>query len=159
MASIYAEYTKTEFTLRHRFRILIPLLVTISVGMLISVAGLYWHLRSDIEQEVERHTAILRQLIPRRLEGYARSMHIVLDALEHNAKLRAALRKKDRETLLAQTLELFRKLKNEHLITQFYFSGPDQINILRVHAPARHGDRIDHIIPLNSQDTGQFSWV
>jgi diguanylate cyclase (GGDEF)-like protein/PAS domain S-box-containing protein len=85
-------------------------------------------------------------------------MRTALEAMEQNAELRIALRNKDRDALLAQAHGLFRKLKSKHLITHFYFSGPGRKNILRVHAPAHHGDTIDRRTTLNAQETGRFSY-
>ena len=140
-----------------RYRILLPLLAAISLGLLASLSGVYWHIQTDIQNEVENQTTIVRHLVSRRLEGYAESMRTALEAMEHNAQLRIALRNKDRDALLALSRGLFQELKSEHSIIHFYFSDPDRTIILRVHAPTHYGDTIDRGSTLKAEQSGQFS--
>ena len=54
-----------------------------------------------------------------------------------------AFRKGDRDGLERSARGLFETLRGDHRITHLYFTGPDRINLYRLHTPAEHGDRID----------------
>ena len=52
------------------------------------------------------------------------------------------------------TAPIFEDLKREYGVTHFYFSGPDRVNLLRVHAPDRYGDTIDRYTTLQAERGG-----
>lgn len=81
-------------------------------------------------------------------------MHVIL----RDEQLKAALKAKDRKGLLDQTLTLFGEFNSKHGITHFYFTGPDRVNILRVHKPDKHGDKINRFTTLNAEKTGEHSY-
>lgn len=82
-----------------------------------------------------------------------------LDALEevllHDAGLREALKRQDRQALLAACGDIFAHLREDHNITHFYFHRPDRVNLLRVHKPEKNGDLIDRFTAIEAERTGQ----
>lgn len=46
-------------------------------------------------------------------------------------------------------------MRRENAVTHFYFSDPNRICLLRVHAPERRGDRLDRFTALEAQRTGK----
>src|SRR5512140_3910874 len=72
-----------------------------------------------------------------------------------DASLRGSLKAGDRERLLTAYGPVFARLHAEYGITHFYFSGPDRICLLRVHAPEKHGDRIDRFTAREAERSGQ----
>lgn len=49
---------------------------------------------------------------------------------------------------------LFDELKKDYAITHLYFTGTDRVDLLRVHIPNRHGDRIDRGTTLAAEKNG-----
>ena len=45
---------------------------------------------------------------------------------------------------------LFETLRSDHRITHLYFTGPDRINLYRLHTPAEYGDSIDRATMLQA---------
>ena len=53
------------------------------------------------------------------------------------------------------SLPLFDRFHSDHRVTHFYFTGPDRVNILRVHKTDKHGDKIDRFTTLEAEKTGK----
>jgi hypothetical protein len=70
-------------------------------------------------------------------------------------RLKSLLVARDREALLERTLPLFRRLHNEAEVSHLYFTGPDRVNLLRVHKPDQHGDVIDRFTTREAERTGK----
>jgi hypothetical protein len=60
-----------------------------------------------------------------------------------NSVLTKAFLSGDRPTLVREAQPVFEKIRQRFNITHFYFILPDKSCFLRVHNPARHGDRIN----------------
>jgi|GEM_PF-6190614 len=146
------------FTRSLRFRILAPLLMALILGMAISLLAIDWHVQADVENEVAEHAWSIQQLLDRRLEGYADAMAVTLEAMAHNPVLSSALQRRDRARLLSEAEGLFRELRLKLQVTHLYFSDPQRVNVLRVHAPDHSGDTIGRATTLDAEATGQLSW-
>ena len=72
-------------------------------------------------------------------------------AIRDNDRIKRSFASGDREALFKEVEPLFATLRQQHNITHFYFIQPNRINLLRVHQPARHGDRIDRYTLLKAQ--------
>lgn len=84
-------------------------------------------------------------------------LEAVSHALLRNKDIEAALKTKDRVKLLALSSALFNELSKEHLITHFYYHAVDRTNLLRVHKPERHSDKINRFTMLESESLGANS--
>ncbi|KGJ88397.1 diguanylate cyclase [Colwellia psychrerythraea] len=82
----------------------------------------------------------------------------MLTMLRQDRKLAALFEKKDHTALYNHTEALYNDLFRHYQITHFYFTEPNRINLLRVHAPQKSGDRIDRVTTLNAQLSGAPEW-
>lgn len=60
-------------------------------------------------------------------------------------------RRGDRRRLLRVGAPLYARLNRDFNITHFYFTAPDRVNILRLHALGRAGDRIERVTTLTAE--------
>jgi hypothetical protein len=85
-------------------------------------------------------------------------MGAVLDVLLRDEQLRAAMTDGNRKVLFERTITLFGELNSGHGITHLYFTGPDRINVLRVHKPDKYGDEIKRFTTLQAEKTGRTAY-
>ena len=138
-----------------RIRILIPL--TLAIILLLSAFAVsnYRYQQKYIINDVSLKFKSLQDLWAVQLDSDAGMMGAALDVIIRDKELKAALKAKDRNALLERTQTLYDQLHSKHQITHFYFTGPDRVNILRVHQPDRYGDRIDRFTTLEAEKTGK----
>jgi signal transduction histidine kinase len=115
----------------------------------------YRYQQKYIINDVELKFKSLQDLWTVQLDSDAGMMGAALDVIIRDKELKAALKAKDRNALLERTQTLYDQLHSKHHITHFYFTGPDRVNILRVHQPDRYGDRIDRFTTLEAEKTGK----
>lgn len=99
----------------------------------------------------------LEVLFAEQLHNDANMMEATLDVLILDKDIKSALRAKDRDALLKLTQGFFSDLNLKHGITHLYFTGPDRVNILRVHMPERYGDEIKRFTTLAAEKNGADS--
>jgi diguanylate cyclase (GGDEF)-like protein len=145
-------------TARLRLEFLVPLGFAILVLLGVWVAVLYAEHRATIARESARAQALMERAYRDGITQHAQLLGAVMETLEQNAPLRAALKARNRSALLRLSAPLYVELQRKHGITHFYFSGPDRINILRVHQPDRYGDRIDRFTTTEAARTGATSF-
>ncbi|MDP2143335.1 MAG: diguanylate cyclase [Gallionella sp.] len=152
--SILAPQNETR---RLRLSFLVPLLIAIAFIVVAMVAINYsFHQRQLKSGVVQLRTSAAR-LYEESVQQNIRALHMVMDVLERDQELHSALARKDRSALLVHSEPLFDEMKRNYGITHFYFSGPDRVNLLRVHQPARHGDLIERLTMLNAERSGAVS--
>ena len=143
---------------RLRMRVLIPLLLAVMI-LLASFAFIFYEFRQDnIVKDVMSKVKSVQDLLAVQLDNEAGMIGATLAVMIRNEELKAALKAKDRHALLKKTEMLYHQLHSQYQITHFYFSGPDRVNILRVHQPDRYGDKIDRITTLMAEKTGKLSY-
>lgn len=116
------------------------------------------HEGSMTAREIERERTLLARTYRDDLEHDARMLQSAMTVIQRDTALRAALDRRDREALLQLAAPLNAELRRKFDITHFYFSGPDRVNILRLHQPERHGDRITRYTTLEAERTGAMSY-
>ncbi len=141
-------------TARLRASFLAPVAVTIAAILALLVAQLFFHERAEIEHEVARIRTALDKMYLDDLAHNRAMLHAVMEVIQLDSSLYRALARKDRAELMTRTGPLFPRLKEKFHITQFYFSGPDRVNLLRVHRLGRYGDVIDRYTMLDAERTG-----
>ena len=138
-------------------RLLLPLTLTLFVLIGGFVAVL-----------VGMHDSRLKCIGRQGLQAATDKMHLLLDEqtkaltalgamLSHDPQLPALLAAADRAGLLARYAEDFARLRRDYGITHFYFHTPERINLLRLHQPERHGDRIERFTARAAERTGQVA--
>jgi len=137
---------------RVRARILLPFALVILFVIAAFVVTAYYYEGRDHEQGMTEKVAAVDRLFRRGLEQDSALMHASLIGLSMDDGLKKAFLQGDREALLKRAWPLFDKLRKNHRISHFYFSGPDRVNFLRVHQPDQHGDVIDRITTLRAAE-------
>jgi signal transduction histidine kinase len=140
---------------RIKFRILVPL----ALALVVLLSAFIGFLNNDHRRIATRDTDISAQDVQKLLaveeEQKAAVMATMLQALMNDDLLAQAMRVRDRDTLLERMKPLFESLHRRHKITHLYFHAPDRTNVLRVHQPDLHGDKIDRYTMLEAERTGQ----
>ena len=110
------------------------------------------HFTDDIDRKLKSSEALFTSY----LESDALMMGNALELILRDEKLKAAMKARDRRTLLTLSQTIFEQLHSKAYVTHFYFSGSDRVNILRVHKPERYGDKIDRFTTLQAEKTGKL---
>ena len=144
-------------SLRLKRRILLPLLLAMGLLFAAFMGNTLWteqqELQEKLAQDAHHVQAFLDSLLHQETEEMASAMQILVD----RKPLREALICKDRAKLLELSEAWFNRLRQDTQITHLYFTGPDRINVLRVHQPDVHGDRIDRLTTLEAERSGQVA--
>lgn len=117
--------------------------------------SIYWFQRDDISREVGSKLNSVEKLFKEQLKSDASMMAAALHMLRRDKRVAAALKARDRKALFDLTSAEFGHLHLIHGLTHLYFTGPDRINILRVHKPGKYGDEIDRFTTLEAEKTGE----
>ena len=143
---------------RLRNRVLLPLTLAIAVLLGVFIFSFYRLQQKHMIDDVMGKLESVEDLFAAQLDSDAGMMGAGLGVILRDEQLKAALKAKDRESLLRLARPLFEELHSEHRVTHFYFTGPDRINILRVHKPEKHGDKINRFTTLEAENTGRQSY-
>jgi len=130
-------------------------LVILGMSIALVFISLQMH-KEQLQNYVERKLTILGKYYDTLAEHESYEMGSTIDAIMQNSDIKEAFKKGDRELLLKLSDPLYRQLQERDL-THFYFTGPDRVNILRVHNPERFGDIINRETTLQAEITGKES--
>jgi len=133
---------------------MIPLTTALLLLLALFTFAIYSYQQKQILIEVESRLSSARGLLENLEEREGRELGGTLKSTIQISALRNALRSRNRKDLLKHAKPLYEDLKDEMRITHFYFTGPDLVNILRVHKPEKYGDVINRITTLQAQRTG-----
>jgi hypothetical protein len=150
---VLRKFEKGSEVARLRWLFLAPLAAAMLTSMLALMLALYWHEQRILHKGTLRIRTSAQDFFEDSIRYDSRLLQAIMNNLQRDPTLQAALASRDRQRLLANTGKLFDNLRNDVDITHFYFSNPDRINLLRVHAPDRYGDRIDRITALAAEKT------
>lgn len=146
----------TRLTARLRLAFLVPLAGAVAAFFVNGIVALHIHEHDMIESDVNRAQALVERMYRDDVGHNTQSLDVAMEVAGHDA----ALARRDRAALLRLSAPLYTQLRRKFGITHFYFSGPDRVNILRVHQPARYGDVINRYTILEAERTGAtFSGV
>ena len=129
--------------------------LAITVIMVVFVAAIYLVEAKVRDRDLAERSAAAAQLFAVKLGKDGNLMRAVAHAMMGNAAIEEAFRKGDRDGLERSARGLFETLRGDHRITHLYFTGPDRINLYRLHTPAEHGDRIDRATMLQAHSRKQ----
>ena len=145
-------------TARLRLFFLAPLAGVIVVITGLLIYGFYAHESKEVQREVGRMQTALDKMYQDDLAHNTGMLRAAMEVFRHAPPLREALANKDRARLLALTTPVFTKLRANLNVTHFYFTGPDRVNLLRVHQPDRYGDVINRYTTLEAERTGAAAY-
>jgi len=140
-----------------RPRILIPLTLALAILLTGFIVSFYESQKKNLHADAVKRLESLENLFVVQLNSDAQTMTAGLKIVLFDEQLRTALKNKDRKALLEHALPIFKHLQSNHRTTHFYFTGPDRINILRVHKPDKYGDKIDHYTTLEAERSKKIS--
>lgn len=145
-------------TQRLRLYFLLPLVIAILITEIVPIVGVYQftHRSVGVGGIHLRLSAI--DLYKDAIDQHAHALETVLDVLGHDQDLREALARNDRQALLEHAAPMFAKMKKTYGISHLYFTGPDRMNILRIHDPQRFGDVIDRVTTRLAERTGATAY-
>ncbi|MEA1892887.1 MAG: cache domain-containing protein, partial [Campylobacterota bacterium] len=139
-------------------RIILPIATALLLFLSLFVAYIY---KNQTSQEYKKHKIICNKSYANIQEGLTENIKSIIAIeevlLNNNSNLLHALKDQNRDLLLQDNSALFKRLKKEFDITHFYFHLPNRVNLLRVHAPNRHGDTIDRFTLISAQKTLKIS--
>ncbi|MET0106334.1 MAG: diguanylate cyclase [Sedimenticola sp.] len=146
-----------------RLRFLTPLVaVIVLLVMVLAISLFYFESESRshglVHERLTRTQSVAKDFYEKSILNDANALRAMLNALLQDQKLSEVFATRDREALYAYTEDLYRELNRDYNITHFYFSKPDRVNFLRVHAPGRHGDRIDRVTTLRAEQNEAVSY-
>ncbi|OOZ40225.1 hypothetical protein BOW53_08640 [Solemya pervernicosa gill symbiont] len=139
-------------------RILIPLSIIIFIVMMIFIAATFWHIFEGIDKETTLQMQVVETIYQGDLEADASLMRSSLNLIARDERIIEAFLQRDRVQLLNLSNTLYKQLNQQSQITHFYFTTPDRINLLRVHQPTRHSDRIERFTTLEAERSGKVSY-
>lgn len=145
-------------TARLRLAFLGPLaIITIIIILLLSVLRYQQEMGALQRGVVGIHTSA-QSFYEESIRYDAQVLQTIMHSLGHDTILHAALARRDRAALLQHAKPHFEELKHDFNITHFYFTGPDRVNLLRVHTPSRYGDTINRITTLQAEASGKIAY-
>jgi diguanylate cyclase (GGDEF)-like protein len=145
-------------TTRLRLLFLAPLSIVIISTIVVAVTIIVQREQHDVRTGVLSLRTSTGELYERSVRRDAQVLRTLMDVLSRDEMLRSALTRKDRVKLLARAAPIFEDMKRSYGVTHFYFTGPDRVNILRVHQPDRYGDVIDRVTTRLAEQNGASAY-
>lgn len=150
----------TPITLRMKF--IIPLVSFIVLVVFILMISLFYIESTNqsnllFEKRFTRIKSISGDFYKYNIESDAKAIHAIMTSLRSNKELASVFSSGERKSIADYVTPLYQELNRDYNITHFYFTGLDRVNILRAHAPDRHGDTINRITTLNAQKQNAIS--
>jgi len=145
-------------TQRLRMWFLLPLASVLVFATLLIVTLIRLKATGDINRYTEETSALAEHVYRDQIELSANMLGAAMEALANDRSLRQSLARRDREHLLQSSAGMFAELRKKYDITHLYFSGPNRVNILRVHQPERFGDTINRNTTLQAQQQNKTSY-
>lgn len=144
-------------TSRLRLFFLAPLTLVIMVAVGLFVFESYRSQQEDVQSGVVRVQASASDLYQNSVRHNAIALQTVIEMLEKDQALRAALERGDRAALLEKSAPLFADLRRIFGVTHFYFTRADRVSLLRVHQPERYGDVIERFTTREAERSGALA--
>ena len=139
---------------RLRFKFLTPIIITLSFAVMVIIATVYFREYQTIDSGVIQLQSTANNLYQKSIQQNAKALQIVLDVLKTDRELTSALATQDRKSLLQRSASIYKDINRHYGVTHFYFTGPDCVNLLRVHKPEKYGDIINRRTTLTAQKGG-----
>lgn len=138
-----------------RGRILIPLTIGMTLLVVTFATLLVQAHRRDLRSDLTRDLTATQSYLEGKLATEGRLMEAVLRTLSQSDAIVEAFLDGDRDRLLTLANPIFEDLRANHHVSHLYFSGPDRVNLLRVHRPEQFGDTIPRETTIDALRTGR----
>jgi anti-anti-sigma regulatory factor len=140
-----------------RFRVLVPLVLALILLLALFVGTTYRAFTARRDEALHHATEHTAELLRRATIDNIETLSSLTSALGRDPVLEQAMLRLDRQALLERGAPLLQELQSHAGISHLYFHGPDRVNFLRVHDPARSGDTISRFTLLEAERTGKPS--
>ena len=137
-----------------RFRVLVPLVLALALLLALFVGTTYRAFTSRRNEAIHQATEHTADLLRRATIDNIETLSSLMSAIARDPVLEEAMLRQDRKALLDRGAPLLRELRARAGITHLYFHSPDRVSFLRVHEPARFGDKISRFTLLEAERTG-----
>jgi len=138
-----------------RNAILVPVVAMAALLLTLSVLGIYWVQRQDIDASVKATISGMEMLFQDFISDDARFLKVQINSIKENRNLQSLWLVRSREVLFDEAKPIFDDLKSKHNITHFYFTDLNRVNFLRVHNPSRYGDEIKRYTTRMAETEGE----
>jgi len=128
-----------------RRQLIIPLLFSLFIMLVASVASVYMIQRLHIINTIKSKINGVEQLFPTLLEIESSLLSAQIDILKKDNNLQKNWLTKNRDALLQAAAPIYSEINAKYNITHFYFVDLDKNCFLRVHNPERFGDYINRV--------------
>ncbi len=147
--------TDTKFQLLRN--ILIPF-IGILVAIIISTIYIIFQIQKNhIHHETLNRVDSYKDTLATVISQESLKISSLISFIAKDEGLRAAWVSRDKEELYSIAQPLFDKIKNDYLVTHFYFTEINKKNFLRVHNKNRSGDTINRLTTLEALKTKKQS--
>ena len=144
-------------TTRLRILFLAPMAIAIITIVLVLSLMFYQKASRDVQEGVMHIRASAKIFYEENIRYNTHALQAIMHTMSHDQKLSVALARRNRELLLRYATPLFNDIRRDFQITHLYFTGTDRVNLLRVHAPLRHGDIIERITTFQAERSGSIA--
>ena len=132
-----------------------PPLASITIVAIAAAAFLLWHQhRQRLDQTIATQNLMVSRELLSDLRDQATSLTLALDSIAASPALPKALLEKDTRALAAWG-PLFESIRRDNNVTHFDFLDTNRVCLLRLHNPARRGDRVERFTALEAERTGK----
>src|ERR1700674_1982138 len=142
-------------TVRSRAFLALGLAMLSLLAVLVSASILESRQRQT--DELARTAASVDVMLAEQSAAAVAVMRSMLSLILQDQRSNAAFRAQDSKTLLDLSVPILNELRDRHHITHFYYILPDGTALLRVHAPDKHGDRIQRLTLQDARRTAKPS--
>ena len=136
-------------------RLLLPLTAILTLLLAGAGALLYHQYQHLMTENIADQMATISRELRVDLENQSAGLAAAVQPIVADPRLPQALRAGDADSLLATWRGLYESLHRENHVTHLYFLDKNRVCLLRVHEPARRGDRIERFTARTAERTGK----
>lgn len=141
-----------------RWRVLLPLTMAMALLVASFVSIFIAETRHRQTEDIARTSDSVNLMLREKSGEGVRSVQSIIELVLKDRQLEALFRARDRQALLELSAPILQQIRARNLITHFYYILPDRTTLLRVHAPAKHGDTVERLVMQEAVRTGKPAW-
>lgn len=140
---------------RIKKKILTPLALVLILLLVIYWVGVFIAERQEIGRQASRDIHATEELFRWQIQNDQQVLMGLADSIAREFSIAQAWQSRDRDRLYELTQPLFEEYQFQYNISHLSFLDMDQVSFLRVHLPARWGDRIERPSLEQAMHTGK----
>ena len=136
-------------------RLLLPQAVFL-ILLLVGIEVRFWQQQQQkLDERIAAEVSSVTLNLNTALEQQTASLSLLLQQIVLKSGVQTALIAGDSARLLSDWQPIFKTMQQDEHLTHFYFLDANRVCLLRVHDPARSGDRIERFTALEAERTGK----